>query len=92
MANVSLTAHQERFISRKVKSGRYLSASEVVREALRLFEERDREKTEKLEMLSRDLEQADAAIRVGKVIDGDGLFRSVRRDLDKRRKTGRGNR
>ena len=40
--NVSLTPHLEEMIRRKVESGRYSSASEVVREALRLLEEHDR--------------------------------------------------
>jgi antitoxin ParD1/3/4 len=37
--NVSITPHFSRFISEKVKSGRYSNASEVVREALRRFEQ-----------------------------------------------------
>ncbi|GAA6622637.1 type II toxin-antitoxin system ParD family antitoxin [Scytonema sp. NUACC26] len=40
--NVSLTPELEQFVREKVKIGRYPSASEVVREALRLLEERDR--------------------------------------------------
>jgi antitoxin ParD1/3/4 len=40
--NVSLTPELEQLVHEKVKSGRYLSASEVVREGLRLLEERDR--------------------------------------------------
>lgn len=39
--NVSLTPELEKFVSAKVESGRYNSASEVVREALRLLEEHD---------------------------------------------------
>jgi antitoxin ParD1/3/4 len=39
--NVSLTPQLEKFVSAKVESGRYNSASEVVREALRLLEEHD---------------------------------------------------
>ena len=39
--NVSLTPELEDLVNQKVRSGRYRSASEVVREALRLFEERD---------------------------------------------------
>jgi putative addiction module CopG family antidote len=42
LMNVSLTPELEQYVHSKVKSGRYLSASEVVREALRLLEERDR--------------------------------------------------
>lgn len=39
--NVSLTLELEKFVSAKVASGRYSSASEVVRQALRLLEEYD---------------------------------------------------
>ena len=39
MAHVSLTPHLEEFIQAEVKTGRYSSPSEVMREALRLLEE-----------------------------------------------------
>ena len=41
--NVNLTPELENLVHGKVKTGRYNSASEVVREALRLLEERDRD-------------------------------------------------
>jgi antitoxin ParD1/3/4 len=41
--NVSLTPELERLIDDKVKSGLYQTASEVVREALRLLQSRDDE-------------------------------------------------
>ncbi len=40
--NVSLTPQLEDLVKKKVDSGLYGSASEVMREALRLLEERDR--------------------------------------------------
>jgi len=40
--NISLTPQLEELVQKKVKSGLYTSASEVVREALRLLEEYDR--------------------------------------------------
>jgi antitoxin ParD1/3/4 len=40
--NVSLTPQLEAMIRERVDSGRYSNASEVVREALRLLEERER--------------------------------------------------
>ena len=43
--NVSLTSKLEKFVTKKVRSGRYQTASEVVREGLRLLEERDRRNT-----------------------------------------------
>jgi antitoxin ParD1/3/4 len=36
--NVSLTRHQKEFVKARVRSGQYQSASEVVREALRVLE------------------------------------------------------
>ena len=42
--NVSLTPDLEEFVAAKVKSGRYRTASEVVREALRLLEDREQAK------------------------------------------------
>lgn len=42
--NVSLTPELEKFVQQKVASGKYNSASELVREALRLIEERDEQR------------------------------------------------
>ena len=40
--NVSLTPELEKLVTRKVESGRYQSASEVIREGLRLLDDHDR--------------------------------------------------
>jgi antitoxin ParD1/3/4 len=53
--NVSLTPQLEDMIRKKVASGLYNSASEVVREALRLMEEHDRRRAVKLEQLRQDI-------------------------------------
>jgi antitoxin ParD1/3/4 len=55
--NVSLTPHLEQFVHETVNSGRYQSASEVVRTALRLLEERERERQAKLECLRREIQK-----------------------------------
>lgn len=39
--NISLNAHFRKFVAEALKSGRFNSASEVVREGLRLLEERE---------------------------------------------------
>lgn len=54
--NVNLTPQLEELVRSKVSSGMYTSASEVVREALRLMEEQDRLKALKLEQLRRDIQ------------------------------------
>lgn len=53
--NISLTNELEEFVREKVASGRYLTASEVVREALRLLEERDRLHELRLKQLQGDI-------------------------------------
>jgi len=49
--NINLTPHFDRFIEEEVSAGRYGSASEVVREGLRLVEARKRQEQAKLEKL-----------------------------------------
>jgi antitoxin ParD1/3/4 len=49
--NVVLTAHHESVIEALVISGRYQNASEVLREGLRLIEEREAREAAKLEAL-----------------------------------------
>jgi len=46
--NVSLTTEMEEWVQRKVGSGLYTSASEVVREALRALYERETRKSSRL--------------------------------------------
>ena len=53
--NVNLTPQLEDMVRQKVVSGLYSSASEVVREALRLMEEQDRVRAAKLEQLRQDI-------------------------------------
>jgi antitoxin ParD1/3/4 len=66
--NISLTPELEKMISDKVASGRYHSASEVVREALRLLEQQDEIYQVRLERLREELdigiEQLDRGERV----------------------------
>jgi antitoxin ParD1/3/4 len=53
--NVNLTPQLEELVRSKVASGLYTSASEVVREALRLMDEQDRLRSAKLEQLRDDI-------------------------------------
>jgi antitoxin ParD1/3/4 len=55
--NVNLTHQLEEMVRRKVASGLYTSASEVVREALRLMEEQDRMRSAKLEQLRQEIRE-----------------------------------
>ena len=53
--NVNLTPQLEEMVRQKVESGLYGSASEVVREALRLMQEQDRLRAARLEQLRQDV-------------------------------------
>ena len=53
--NVSLTPKLEALVAKKVASGLYNSASEVIRDALRLFEEREQLREIRLEELRREI-------------------------------------
>ena len=55
--NISLTPHLEEMIRAKIASGSYNSASEVVREALRLLEEEDQLRSLKMHMLRGDIRE-----------------------------------
>ncbi|MGQ3054743.1 MAG: type II toxin-antitoxin system ParD family antitoxin [Roseateles sp.] len=55
--NVNLTPQLEELVRAKVDSGMYSSASEVVREALRLMDEQDRLRHAKLQELRHDIRQ-----------------------------------
>jgi len=53
--NINLTPQLEELVRSKVASGLYTSASEVVREALRLMDEQDRLREAKFEQLRSEV-------------------------------------
>jgi antitoxin ParD1/3/4 len=55
--NISLTPELEKFITERVQSGMYNSASEVVREALRLLQEQQMLKEIKLAELKKEIQR-----------------------------------
>ena len=65
--NVSLPAELENRVREHVASGLYGSASEVIREALRLFEAYQTAQTATLSTLKADVAQGIADVRAGRV-------------------------
>lgn len=55
--NISITPELEELIDKKVKTGMYNSASEVVREGLRLLKEQDELKELRLKELKKDIQK-----------------------------------
>lgn len=67
--NVVLTDQQHEFVEALVRTGRYQNASEVLREGLRLIEDREREETVKLQALRAAAEQGWADLTAGRYTD-----------------------
>lgn len=67
--NVSLTPELDKFVARKVESGRYTSASEVVREALRLLEEHDRARSMQLTAFNKEVGARLASLDRGEYVE-----------------------
>ena len=71
--NVSLTPALEKFVADKVQSGRYTSASEVVREALRLLEQHEISRETQLKAFNEELDRRIAALDRGEFVDAETI-------------------
>jgi antitoxin ParD1/3/4 len=72
--NVSLTPELEKLVDEKVKSGMYTSASEVVREGLRLLHEQEELRRIKYETLKRDIKEGIDELEKGQGIPATKVF------------------
>jgi antitoxin ParD1/3/4 len=87
--NVSLTPELEKFVQDKVDTGRYTSASEVIREALRLLEkreERTREREQALKAFQAELDRRIAELDRGEGIPAEEVFTRLRAHATERRR------
>ncbi len=69
--NVSLTKTLEAFVRAKVDSGLYNNASEVVRDALRLLEARERAEARQLDWLRAEVQKGIDDVEAGRVFPLD---------------------
>lgn len=74
--NVNLTTDLDRFVAKKIKTGRYENASEVVRAGLRTLEREEELYEAKLAVLRASIDEGDAS-----GISKGNVFRSVRKTL-----------
>jgi antitoxin ParD1/3/4 len=82
--NVSLTPELERRIAEKVESGLYTSASEVVRESLRLLFEAEELRERRLERLRTEVRLGIEQLDRGEGIPGEAVLREVTERLEAR--------
>jgi antitoxin ParD1/3/4 len=84
--NVSLTPELEKKIEARIATGNYTSASELVREALRLFFEVDESRRDEIAAMNRRIVQGIAELDRGEGIAGDeARRRSLKRTGGRRR-------
>lgn len=89
--NVSLGQKWEQFVEEKVNSGDYQTASEVLRDGLRLLEKEallKRISVSSLPELEAKLLKAAESLDVGRGVDGEQAFSRLRQRSKSRRQNG----
>lgn len=90
--NVSLTNEQLRFIQQRVKTGRYRTAAEVVREALRVLMQQESDEQRQFRAWREEVRRkVDAGVdqaERGQLVDGEQAFARLGRRIGKKRKRG----
>jgi antitoxin ParD1/3/4 len=81
--NISVTRQNQDFIAALVKGGRYASASEVVREAIRLLEDREERRRAWMKHLRGLLKEGEADIAAGRLHDVDDVREMLLADIEK---------
>ena len=84
--NVSLTPELDSFVAGKVESGRYNSASEVVREALRLLEEHDRARSAQIAAFNHEIGARLASLDRGEHVKPEKVRQRLEQKSRERRK------
>jgi antitoxin ParD1/3/4 len=83
--NVSLTPELESVVAQKIQSGMYNSASEVIREGLRLLQQRDDLREAKLQALRAEVRQGVDDLEAGRYRDGREVMAEIRAKLIEKR-------
>ena len=88
--SISVSPELEQIIRAKVESGLYPSETEVIRDALRALDDRDRDEMTKLEALRRDIQVGLDQIDRGEVapLDMDAIRVEVKARRASRRASG----
>jgi antitoxin ParD1/3/4 len=76
--DISLSPDLEQLVHEKVASGSYSSASEVVREALRLLQQHDQLQSVRLAELKREIAKGIEAADRGEFVPAEEVFQELR--------------
>jgi antitoxin ParD1/3/4 len=81
--NISLTPELEHFVQDKVKSGMYTSASEVIRESLRLLHTQDDLQNQRIKQLNQAIDIGLQQLNAGEKVPSYDVYNSMNQKIDK---------
>jgi len=87
--NLNIGEHWEEYLKHHVETGRYNSASEIIRESLRLHEEQQKLLEIRRQDLADDINAGIASLERGEGTDGPEFMKNLRR-INRERGQGRG--
>ena len=87
--NISLTEELEEFVRRKVESGRYSSATEVISAGFQLLEREDESRDARLAAIRARVEEGIAQAEQGELGDGEEAVARVKKRAAAKRRRGR---
>lgn len=82
--NISLTPELEKLVQDKVSSGLYTSASEVIRESLRLLNQYESVQQKRLMQLQQEIEIGLKQLDKGQGINADVVYQRLRNKINKK--------
>lgn len=81
--NISLTLELERFVQNKVESGMYTSASEVIRESLRLLHTHDDLQAQRIKQLNQAIDVGLQQLNSSNKISAKESYHRLKNKIDK---------
>ena len=84
--NISLTPELNEFVLERVTSGAYQTASEVIREALRLLQRQERERAEALDQVRLKLGKNPLRLEGSEALNGEQLWGELWELIQERRR------
>jgi antitoxin ParD1/3/4 len=76
--NIALTPHLDKFVRDKIESGRYQSASEVVREGLRIMEQLELERQQALVGVREKIRNGYEQIKRAETVDARDVLAEIK--------------